>query len=70
MAWVRVPVLSKTMVSASAAASRNLPPFTRMPLLPHSRMAERTAMGMESFSAQEKSTIRMARALVGSRVRR
>ena len=31
--WVRVPVLSKTTVFASARASRKLPPLTRIPSL-------------------------------------
>ena len=56
-AWVKVPVLSKTMVSARAAASRNLPPLTVIWSRPACRMAERTASGMASLSAQEKSTI-------------
>ena len=36
--------------------------------VPHSRMAERTASGIESLSAQEKSTIRMEMARVTLRV--
>ena len=65
-----MPVLSNTTVSALATASMKRPPLTEMwyPLL--SRMAERTAMGMDSFSAQEKSTIRTAKAFMVFRVRR
>ena len=69
VARVRVPVLSNTMVSAFASASRYLPPFTVMWYSPHSRMAESTASGMESFSAQEKSTIKMEMARVTLRVK-
>ena len=58
-----------TMVSACASASRYLPPFTVMWYSPHSRMAESTASGMESFSAQEKSTMRMEMARVTLRVK-
>ena len=68
-AWVRVPVLSKTMVSAFATASRNLPPFTVMCSRPASRIAESTARGIANFSAQEKSTISTDRARVTFRVR-
>ena len=67
-AWVRVPVLSKTMVSAFATASRNLPPLTVMCSRPASRMAESTARGMASFRAQEKSTMSTDRARVTFRV--
>ena len=42
--------------------------MTEMPFAPLSRMADSTAIGMESFSAQEKSTMSMASALVGLRV--
>ena len=63
-----VPVLSKTMVSAFAIASRNLPPLTVMPQFPASRMAESTASGIASFSAQEKSTISTESARVVFRV--
>ena len=68
-AWVRVPVLSKTMVSAFATASRNFPPLTVMCSRPASRMAEITARGMASFRAQEKSTISTDKARVTFRVR-
>ena len=61
VARVSVPVLSKTIVSASAIASMNFPPFTEIFRSPASRMAESTESGIESFSAQEKSTIRKAR---------
>ena len=70
VARVSVPVLSKTMVSASAMASRNLPPFTDTLRSPASRIAESTESGMESFSAQEKSTIRNASAFATFRVKR
>ena len=63
-ALVRVPVLSKTMVSASAIASRYLPPFTVMSYILASRIAERTEIGIASFKAQEKSTIRIDSAFV------
>ena len=63
-ASVSVPVLSNTIVSASATASRNLPPLTVILKLPASRIAERTDTGIASFSAQEKSTINTERALV------
>ena len=63
-AIVNVPVLSNTIVSASATASRYFPPFTVIPCCPASRMAERTEIGIASFNAQEKSTISTARAFV------
>ena len=63
-AFVSVPVLSNTMVSASAMASRYLPPFTVIRWVPASRMADKTAIGMASLSAQEKSTINTANAFV------
>ena len=68
--WVRVPVLSKTIVFAAATASRKRPPLTETlcPLL--SRIADSTAIGMESFSAQEKSTISTASVFVTLRVTR
>ena len=68
-AWVRVPVLSKMMVSALAVASRNLPPLTVMCSRPASRMADMTAKGIASFKAQEKSTMSTDRARVTFRVR-
>ena len=61
---VRVPVLSKTIVSASAIASRYLPPFTVMSYILASRIADSTEIGIASFRAQEKSTIRIESALV------
>jgi len=67
-AFVSVPVLSNTMVSASATASRYFPPFTVIPFCPASRIAERTEIGIASFNAQEKSTIRTERAFVILRV--
>ena len=69
-AFVSVPVLSKTIVSASATASRNLPPFTVILCWFASRIAERTEIGMASFNAQEKSTIRIESAFVAFLVRR
>jgi len=69
-AFVRVPVLSNTMVSASAIASRYLPPLTVTLCVPASRIADSTEIGIASFSAQEKSTIRIARALVAFLVSR
>ena len=50
---VRVPVLSKTIVSAIAKSSRNFPPFEKIPFRAQSRIAERTEIGAESFIAQE-----------------
>ncbi len=70
LAWVRVPVLSKTMVSALAMASRYLPPLTVAWQSLASRMADSTARGMASFRAQEKSTISTDRARVTLRVSR
>ena len=61
---VNVPVLSKTIVSASATASKNLPPFTVILFSPASRIAESTVIGIASFNAQEKSTIRIDNAFV------
>ena len=69
-ARVRVPVLSKMMVSAWARASRNLPPLTVVWLPLASRMADSTARGMASFRAQEKSTISTDRERVTFRVSR
>ena len=63
-AYVSVPVLSNTIVSALAIASMNLPPFTVILSLPASLIAESTASGIESLSAHEKSTIRTESALV------
>ena len=58
------------MVSAFDTASRKHPPLTEMWWLVLSRMADSTAMGMASFSAQEKSTISTASVLVMLRVSR
>ena len=52
-AAVRVPVLSNTMVSASAKASRYLPPLTIIRRAEASRMAEMMEMGVDSLMAQE-----------------
>ncbi len=68
-ASVSVPVLSKTIVSASASASRNFPPLTVMRCSFASRIAESTEIGIASFNAQEKSTISTASAFVIFRVR-
>ena len=65
-----VPVLSNTMVSATATDSRNLPPLMDMLWLLPSLIAESTAIGIESFSAHEKSTMSTASALVTLRVSR
>ena len=67
-ACVRVPVLSKTTVSAAATASRNFPPLTVTCAFPASRIAESTAKGIANFSAQEKSTIRTDKARATLRV--
>ena len=56
--------MSKTMVSASAIASKNLPPFTVILCTLASRIADNTDTGIASFNAQEKSTIRTANAFV------
>ena len=69
MAFVSVPVLSNTMVVASATASMYLPPLTMMSCSPASLIAESTVTGIASFNAQEKSTIRTASALVAFLVR-
>ena len=63
-AFVNVPVLSNTIVSASATASIYLPPFTVTLCWLASRIADNTEIGMASFNAQEKSTIRTAIAFV------
>ena len=62
LAFVRVPVLSNTMVEASDTASMYLPPLTVICSAPASRIADSTVMGMDSLSAQEKSTIKTASA--------
>ena len=63
-AFVRVPVLSNTIVSAAAYASRYFPPLTAVPCSAASLIAEITEIGVESFIAQEKSTISTDTALV------
>ena len=68
--WSRVPVLSNTMVSASATASRNLPPLTVILYRLASRIADSTEIGIASFKAQEKSTISTASAFVAFLVSR
>ena len=50
------------MVSASLTASKNFPPLTKIWYSPASRIADRTDNGIDSFKAQEKSTIKKARA--------
>ena len=52
-AAVNVPVLSNTIVSASAKASKYLPPFTMMRRLEASRMADMMEMGVDNLMAQE-----------------
>ena len=69
-AFVSVPVLSKTIVSASATASRYFPPFTVRWYLLASRIADSTEIGIASFIAQEKSTISTESAFVTFLVRR
>ena len=68
VARVRVPVLSKTMVSAWEMASRNLPPFTVSRWRLASLMADRVATGMATSMAQEKSTMSTEAAFVTLRV--
>ena len=63
-AFVSVPVLSNTIVSASATASIYLPPLTVTLCWLASRIADNTEIGIASFNAQEKSTIRTAIAFV------
>ena len=53
VALVRVPVLSKTTVSAAASASRYLPPRTVTPRREASSIALITASGVESLMAHE-----------------
>ena len=52
-AFVSVPVLSKTIVSASANASRYFPPLMVISQSAASRIAEITEIGVESLMAQE-----------------
>ena len=70
LAFVSVPVLSNTIVSASAIASRNLPPLTVMSWAFASLIAESTDIGIASFKAQEKSTIKIESAFVTFLVKR
>ena len=51
-------------MSASAIASRNLPPFTVISFCPACRIADNTVIGIASFNAHEKSTISIERAFV------
>ena len=67
-AFVNVPVLSKTTISAAAICSKNLPPFTVIPRREASCIADSTANGILSLSAQEKSTIRNESAFIVLRV--
>ncbi len=69
-AFVSVPVLSNTIVSASATASINFPPFTSMLCSLASLIADNTATGIESLRAQEKSTISIETAFWAFLVRR
>ena len=68
-AFVKVPVLSKTIISASAMRSKNLPPLTVIPRLLASCIADNTANGMDNFNAQEKSTITKDKAFIKLRVK-
>ena len=52
-ALVSVPVLSNTIVSASAMASIYFPPFTVALYVPASLIALNTDKGIESFNAHE-----------------
>ena len=70
LAFVSVPVLSNTIVSASAIASRNLPPLTVTSWAFASLIAESTDIGIASFKAQEKSTIKIESAFVTFLVKR
>ena len=67
-AFVRVPVLSNTIISACAICSKNLPPLTVIPRLDASCIAESTANGMDNLRAQEKSTITKDNAFITLRV--
>ena len=69
-AFVSVPVLSNTIVSASAMLSKNFPPFTLTLRFLASLIADNTAIGIESFSAQQKSTINTEVAFVRFLVKR
>ena len=69
-ALVSVPVLSNTIVSAAATASKNLPPFTVISFCPACLIADNTVIGIASLSAQEKSTISIDNAFVAFLVRR
>ena len=64
LALVSVPVLSNTIVSAFAYASRCFPPFIIIRLSDASFIADITDIGVVSFIAHEKSTIRTDIALV------
>ena len=63
-ALVNVPVLSNTMVSAFAYASKCFPPFTIIRLSEASFIAEMTEIGVVNLIAHEKSTINTAKAFV------
>ena len=63
-ALVKVPVLSNTIVSALAYASRCFPPFTIILLSDASFIADITEIGVVNFIAHEKSTISTANAFV------
>ena len=52
VAFVTVPVLSKTTVSTSANASRKRPPFTTTPRTVPSFMADKIAKGVANLKAQ------------------
>ena len=61
--FVSVPVLSKTIVSRLAAASRKLLPFTRTPTLDAAPMPPKNPSGTEITSAHGQDTIRKLQAL-------
>ena len=63
-ALVKVPVLSNTMVSALAYASKCFPPLTIILLSDASFIAEITEIGVVNLIAHEKSTINTASAFV------
>ena len=56
--------MSKTIVSASAIASKYFPPFTVMLCKLASLIADKTDIGIASFNAHEKSTISTDNAFV------
>ena len=63
-AFVKVPVLSNTIVWASAIASKYFPPLTTILWSFASLIADKTEIGIASFKAHEKSTINTDNAFV------